>query len=270
MLGLRSNREIETAVILGAGNVAWHIGHQLLKAGVRVIQVYNRSAVPGERLAVKLGTTYTSMLEYLNKKADLYVLAVTDDAVGRIANTGCFLKKHLVIHMAGSVNMDVFAGKVENYGVLYPLQTFSKGRVVDFNSVPLFIEANSKDNLKLLKRLAYKLSDRVYEVDSEKRIYLHLAAVIASNFTNHLYAVTEKLLKERGLSLEVLKPLIEETIAKALSMPPHLAQTGPAARGNLEVIGRHMAILDKHPEIKELYRVLTESIMAAGNTASQE
>jgi len=252
--------DIRTVVLMGAGNLAWHFGHWLASAGVKVVQVFSRTPHAGEGLAVELKTGYTNRLDLLVSDADLYLLAVSDDAIPSLIRQAEFGRR-FVIHAAGSVPMEVFSGKLKNYGVLYPLQTFTRGKNLDLNEIPLFIEANNTKNLDKLGILAHKLSRRVYKVDSEKRAYLHLAAVIASNFTNHMLAVTDHLLKERNLSFELLKPLITETISKALQMPPLQAQTGPAVRGNLQVMEKHMAILDSHPEIRELYRVISESIM---------
>jgi predicted short-subunit dehydrogenase-like oxidoreductase (DUF2520 family) len=252
--------DIRTVVILGAGNLAWHFGLWFEHAGVKVVQVFSRTPSAGEGLAAELKTEYTNRLDLLTSDADLYLLAVSDDAIASLVRQAEFGRR-FVIHAAGSIPMEILSGKLENFGVLYPLQTFTRGRPLNFNEIPLFIEASNARNLEKLSVLARKLSDRVYTMDSEKRAYLHLAAVIASNFTNHMFALTDLLLKERNLSFELLKPLIMETISKALQMPPIQAQTGPAVRGNLQVVDKHMSILDGHPEIKKLYRVITESIM---------
>ena len=246
---------------MGAGNLAWHLGHHLVKAGIQVVQVYNRTPEPGELLAAELNSSFTDRLDCLTENADLYILAVSDDAICRVLDNGWFNRGHLVVHTSGSVAMDVFAGKAINYGILYPLQTFTKGKAVDFSQIPLFVEANNVENLNRIEHFAMKLSGSVYEVDSEKRMYLHLAAVIASNFSNHLFALTEKLMHEQNLSFDFLKPLIHETVAKAMVMSPLKAQTGPAIRGNTAVIEKHLALLEHHPEIRELYRVITESII---------
>jgi predicted short-subunit dehydrogenase-like oxidoreductase (DUF2520 family) len=246
---------------MGAGNIAWHLGHRLTETGIQVKQVFSRTPEIGKLLAAELGTGFTNRLDLVTEDADLYLLAVTDDAISSLLRQMPFGKR-FVAHLAGSVPMAVFEGKAKNYGVLYPLQTFTRGKPVDFSNIPLFIEASNERNLEMLKALAGKLSGSVFVVDSEKRAYLHLAAVIASNFTNHMFAVTERILQERNLSFDLLKPLIEETIAKALFMSPRTAQTGPAARGNNEIIEKQMAMLNNHPEIKELYRVISESITA--------
>jgi predicted short-subunit dehydrogenase-like oxidoreductase (DUF2520 family) len=255
------NPEIRSVVIMGSGNIAWHMGNWLTGSGILVSQVFSRNAKNGVKLAAELKTEFTNRLDHLNEHADLYVLAFSDDALASIIRQTIFGTR-LAVHLAGSVPMEIFSGKVKNYGVLYPLQTFTMGKPVEYGQIPLFIEANHAKNLERIRKLAGRMSRKVYEVDSEKRTYLHLAAVIASNFTNHMLAVAEKLVSERNLSFDLLKPLIQETIAKAFLVSPVYAQTGPASRGNAMVIDKHMDMLEKHPEIRELYRVVTESIRA--------
>jgi predicted short-subunit dehydrogenase-like oxidoreductase (DUF2520 family) len=247
---------------MGAGNLAWHLGHYCLQAGIQVAQVFNRTSESGKILAAALNTSYTCSPDLVTKDADLYILAVSDDAIAALLDTGLFKNGQLVVHTAGSVSMEVFGEKASNYGVLYPLMTFTKGMLVDAGQVSWYIEANSAENLKSIHAFAVKLSEKVYAADSEQRSYLHLAAVIASNFTNHMFALAEKVLKERDLSFKLLEPLIQETVAKAFSMSPLQAQTGPAIRGNHEVIQKHLALLEEYPATRELYKIITESIMS--------
>jgi predicted short-subunit dehydrogenase-like oxidoreductase (DUF2520 family) len=256
-----NHSSIGTVVLLGAGNVAWHLGHQLSDAGIHVVQVYNRTPESGLALASELNASYTHEISQLKDDADLYVLAVSDSAISAILDSGWFKNGRFVVHTAGSVSIDVFQGKALNYGVLYPMQTFTRGKPVDFRDVPLFIEAKNAQWRIKLEHLAQRLSESVMWVDSAERLYLHLVAVIVSNFPNHLYALAEQLLDEKGLSFDVMKPLIRETMDKAMSMSPQKAQTGPAIRRNKEVIERHLAMLEQYPNIREIYRVMSESIM---------
>jgi predicted short-subunit dehydrogenase-like oxidoreductase (DUF2520 family) len=256
-------RHIKTAVILGAGNVAWHFGHQLIRTGIRILQVVNRTAESGQSLASSLDAAFTGSTIGIIPDADLYLIAVTDDAIGKIAETGCFRQnKGLIVHTAGSVNIDIFSGKAINYGVLYPLQTFTRKRPVSFAEIPLLIEANNRENFALIQELANELSDNIIHADSGQRMYTHLAAVMASNFTNHLFALSAKLLNDHHLPFDLLIPLMKETIDKAISMSPEDAQTGPAIRGNRAIIEKHMALLELYPEIKKIYSILSESIMS--------
>lgn len=252
--------EIRTVVIMGSGNMAWHMGYWLTRSGIRVNQIFSRNVEKGKLLADELSTEFTNRLDRLHEHSDMYLLTVSDDALASVIRQAVFGNR-LVLHTAGSVPIEIFREKVKNFGVLYPLQTFTRGKPVEYSQIPVFIEASSAQNLARIKQLALKLSDRVYEADSEKRAYLHLAAVIASNFTNHMLVVAEKYMQERNLSFDLIRPLVQETIAKALSMSPFLAQTGPAIRGNTGVIEKHMLMLENHPEIRELYRTISESIM---------
>jgi len=254
------NSEIRSVVIMGSGNMAWHMGHWLIGSGIQVNQIFSRNIERGAGLAAELKTEFTNRLDKIQERTNLYLLTISDDALTAVIRQAVFGNR-LVIHMAGSVPIDIFKEKVKNFGVLYPLQTFTMGKPVEYSQIPVFIEASNAKNLARIEQLAFKLSDRVYKVDSEKRAYIHLAAVIASNFTNHMLAVAEKYMQERNLSFDLIKPLVQETIAKALSISPFLAQTGPAVRGNTGVIEKHLSLLENHPEIRELYRVISESIV---------
>jgi len=257
--------EIDTAVILGAGNIAWHLGHFLSKSGITVVQVYNRSREHGKKLAISLKADFTDTADKLEKNAGIYFLAISDDAIKTVVKQLTISKDRLLVHTAGGVDMNVISGITENYGVFYPLQTFSKERHVDFTQIPLLVEANNTENLGRLKQLALTVSRHVYEMGSEDRMILHLAAVIASNFSNHLIACAENILKDRKLALEMLKPLMVETVAKAFAVTPGKAQTGPAVRGNFKLMEKHMAMLRSYPEIKEIYRLISDNIIKFKN-----
>jgi predicted short-subunit dehydrogenase-like oxidoreductase (DUF2520 family) len=249
-----------SAVIAGAGNVAWHIGHAFLKAGIHFNQIYNRDESKGRSLANELGAVYISRLDDINCQADICILAVSDDAISHLIHTGVFMESKLVVHTAGTVPMDIFSGYARNYGVLYPLQTLTRGKEINFREVPLLIESQQRENLDLIRYMANFISDQVHAISSENRLILHLAGVICSNFTNRLYVLAEQLLREHQLPFEWMEPLIIETARKATSMPPDEAQTGPAHRGNMETINKHMSLLRDKPEILEVYSLLTESI----------
>ena len=163
------------------------------------------------------------------------------------------------VHTAGSMPMDVFNGHTANYGVLYPMQTFSKTREVDFNVIPFFLEANTSENAGKLQHLAEKLSGNIRFLSSDKRKSLHLAAVFACNFTNHIYALAVKLLEEQDIPADVLLPLIDETAAKIHTMPPRVAQTGPAIRYDENVINKHLAMLGDS-DMRSIYRLISQSI----------
>ena len=180
-------------------------------------------------------------------------------------------EKPLFLHTAGSLPLDVFASHAEDCGILYPLQTFSKERPVDFRRIPCFLEASTPGALEKLQALAATLSDKIYFMDSDQRRYLHVAAVFACNFTNHLYALAGQILRPAGIPFEALLPLIDETAAKVHQLSPVRAQTGPACRYDGEVMQAHLRLLDElarsgGPEAQEasamgsIYRLLSQSI----------
>jgi predicted short-subunit dehydrogenase-like oxidoreductase (DUF2520 family) len=252
-------KEVQNIVLIGAGNVATQLGLAIQKTSRKIVHVYSRTEASAMNLAGILKTEFTCYPEDINPEADLYILSVTDDAVSEIVGK-LNLGRQLVVHTSGSLPMDILRKSSENVGVLYPLQTFSKSRSVDFNTVPLCIEANSKDNLHLLEHFAKKLSQKVVEVDSEKRKILHLAAVFACNFSNFMYSIAGQVLADKGLNFELLRPLILETAWKVQELKPDDAQTGPASRGDKMILRKHDELLREYPEYREIYKKLSEAI----------
>lgn len=251
-------------VLIGAGNVATHFGKALINAGNKILQVYSRTQKSARKLAEKIHAEYTTDLHSLNTDADLYLISVTDNAVEELINN-LSLKNKLVIHTSGSIPMKILNRISENYGVLYPLQTFSKSRKVDFKNVPLCIEANNKDNLEKIRSLATGLSNHIYEVDSEQRNVLHLAAVFACNFPNFMYTIADKLLRDSNIDFDILRPLIKETAEKIQDMKPAEAQTGPAVRGDENIMLAHLEMLKDYPAYKKLYQIISEEIKEKNN-----
>ena len=245
-------------IFLGSGNLATRLSLEMHRKGMRIGQVYSHTPENAERLAARLGCPWTTDPEAVGTDADLYVFSLKDtalaDVIARVRpNNG------LWVHTAGSMPMDVFSGHAANYGVLYPMQTFSKTREVDFSVIPFFLEANTPENAGKLQRLAEMLSGNVRFLSSGKRKSLHLAAVFACNFTNHIYTLSYKLLENESIPADVLLPLIDETVSKIHSMPPAVAQTGPAIRYDENVINKHLAMLDD-PDMQAIYRLLSQSI----------
>ncbi len=246
-------------VLLGTGNLATQLGTGLQAKGAEIIQVYGRTESGASQLASLLGIPYTLSKTEIDATADLYILAVSDEAIPEVvANTPVW--NQLVVHTSGSVSMDILASEAKNYGVFYPLQTFSIQKAVDFRSVPICIEANSPENLIKLKTLADIISEQVVSVDSTQRRQLHLAAVFVCNFVNHFYSIGEKLLQEQQLDYSLLKPLILETAQKAMQFSPPTVQTGPAVRGNATITDQHLKMLEQHPEWQQLYELISRDI----------
>lgn len=245
-------------VFIGSGNLATQLSLAMKKAGVQILQVYSRTEAHATELAIRLQCSWTTSTEKIRKDADLYIFALKDSALEEAIRT-IQPNNALWVHTAGSVPMDIFKGHVDRYGVLYPLQTFSKKRDVDFEHIPFILEATSKADEDILYYLASDLSRTVRFYSSEQRRYLHLSAVFACNFTNHLYDLAGQIITEQGIPQDLLLPLIEETAAKVRDMTPREAQTGPAVRYDQEVIRRQLELLDD-PERKELYKRLSDSI----------
>ena len=231
-------------------------------AGYRIVQVYSRTADAARALACPLGVPYTDNLDAVSTEAHIYIACVADEALPAIAaRVASADEDKIFLHTAGSVSMDVWrdAG-AGHYGILYPLQTFSKERAVDMRRVSLFVEASDEATLQATELLARSLSDKVYRADSAVRAQLHIAAVFACNFTNAMYGVAHQLLGKHQLPFDVLLPLIDETAAKVHTLTPHEAQTGPAVRGDREVMQRHMAALEQAPELQSLYEQISRLI----------
>jgi predicted short-subunit dehydrogenase-like oxidoreductase (DUF2520 family) len=250
---------IENVVIIGAGNLATQLGLALYEKNIQVKQVYSRTKKSAQALAGKLNASYAADLSKLDTDADLYVIAVKDSAIQEILEN-LPTEDGLIVHTAGSVPMKILEGFSVNYGVFYPLQTFSKDRKVDFKTIPVCIEANHPSNLVKLQELAGKLSGTVRQVNSEERKILHLAAVFVNNFVNHFYAIGADLLYDNKMSFDLLKPLIMETASKIETLNPILSQTGPARRNDQNVIQSHLKLLEDKPEYRKIYSFVSDSI----------
>lgn len=241
-------------VILGAGNVATHLAKAFSNAeNVKVKQVYNHR--PQSLHSFKNFVATTPDINQL-EKADVYLIALKDDVISDVADQ---LKDNdaLVLHTSGSVPLEAL-NRFKNHGVFYPVQTFSKKKEVNFREIPICLEANTTKNLEVLKELAAKISNKIYEIDSEQRKALHLAAVFVNNFTNHLYSLGAEICRKNEIPFDILKPLIRETVDKLESLTPLEAQTGPALRNDKQTISSHLKMLE--PEHQQLYKILTQSI----------
>jgi len=250
--------------LFGAGRVASQLGPALAAAGHRIAFVWNRNEERAAALAAQLPEV--PVLRSVNPPlplADVYLLAVPDAAVAPLLAAVPWPDAALVAHLAGALPLAVFAAQpAVRGGVFYPLQTFSPGRAVDWPTVPLCIEASDLAAETTLLNLAGSLSQHVLRLDSAQRLKLHVAAVFANNFTNHLLGIADALLTEANLPPVLLAPLVRETVNKALTSPPFAVQTGPAARHDALTLAAHHAALAGHPVWQALYEQLTASIQA--------
>ena len=247
--------------IIGAGNVATNLALALKKAGHEIVQVYNRSDDAGKELAHTVAASFTSNAADL-LDADVYIVAVKDDVIAEIAE---YLKlaDKIVAHTSGTNSKDLLATASSNYGIFYPLQTMKKNSKVDFKSVPLLVEGSDDATVATLEALAKTISQNVHRVDEEQRKWIHVAAVFANNFTNHLYIVSESILLGQGLPFDILKPLIYRSIENLQQNSPAELQTGPAARGDMQTIEKHLMLLGDDIRLQKIYEILTQSIIAS-------
>ena len=254
----------QRVVVLGAGRVATHLAPALVRVGYSLSQVWSRTEESVRQIAEPLGVPYTTDLDSVVTDADIYIVSVADKVLPEVAERLCQRAKKtaLFLHTAGSIGIEVWQHcSAEHYGILYPLQTFSKERVVDMREVSLFVEASSEETLALTEALARSLSDKVFCADSRRRAQLHIAAVFACNFANAMYDAAYRLLAEEGIPFEVLLPLIDETAAKVHTLTPREAQTGPAVRGDREVMQRHLEALAGDERLREIYSLISDYIM---------
>jgi len=242
-------------VLFGTGNVATHLFNAFQSCSdIEVVQLFSRSNTTQHSLFndVPIITTFKEV-----QQADIYILAIPDDAISEVSNNIPDTDV-LVVHTSGSVPLDALKGNY-NKGVFYPLQTFSKNTNLVFKSVPICIEADNSESLSLLKNLAYKLSENVFEITSHQRENVHLAAVFVNNFTNYMYTIGQEIAAKNNFDFSILQPLIQETAKKITKTSPTNAQTGPARRNDLKTIEKHVHLLD-NTNYKELYISLTNAI----------
>ena len=246
-------------VIIGSGNVAAVLGRKFKAAGHNIIQIYSRNAAAASGLAYEWDTESANYKILINKNADIYLIAVSDDAIDDVVDE-LKLPGKVVAHTAASVPKEVLKNVTTHYGVFYPLQSLRK-EMVTLPDVPIFFDGNDDVARRKLETLARSISsENVTEAGDNARAKLHVAAVVVSNFTNHLYKLAEDYCRKEGLDFKQLLPLIEETALRLKSTSPSAAQTGPALRHDKETIQKHLSLLAAHPQLKNMYLLLTESI----------
>ncbi len=246
-------------VIIGAGNVGTQLGLAFKKSKHTIVQVYSKHKSSASKLAHSLNCNYTNYPEKIDTTATIYIIAVKDDSIIEVANL-LRLKDKIIIHTSGSVEMTILKHASKNFGVFYPLQTFSKNNNVDFKIIPICIEANNTGTFKILQTLAKSISNNVQKINSEQRKTIHLAAVFACNFSNHLYTIASSILTSANISFDILKPLIEETAKKIKNTHPAEVQTGPAVRNDTKTIKHHLKMLSNKKEYKKIYTLMSKSI----------
>ncbi len=245
--------------IIGAGNVANHIAYACSGMGLQLMEVYARKHEAAEALAKPYGAKAIHSLDELSTEVDAVFLAISDDALKEVAQHLKDFPKPL-IHLAASVSIEVLQSNAHASGVFYPLQTLNKDALFSWKGIPCFIEASTAVLKDDLMDLAQRLQMIPYQLNSAQRLNLHIAAVFASNFSNAMYCIADDLLKQEGIPLEVLKPLIKQTADKMQRMSPQEAQTGPAKRGDVLTLQKHLEALAEQPAYQALYQMLSEEI----------
>jgi predicted short-subunit dehydrogenase-like oxidoreductase (DUF2520 family) len=244
--------------MIGSGNMATQLGNALAKKGFNIRQVYSYTLENAEKLADQLNAYATNNLADIQTSADLYIIAVKDAVLHQVIEHLPQVKG-IVTHTAGSMSMDLLL-RFDKHGIIYPFQTFTKEREVDFSVIPILLETSDEEVYNDLKVFAKKISQTVIACDSNQRRQIHLAAVFACNFANHMYAIADGILQKNNISFDVIKPLIKETAEKVQEVAAENAQTGPAIRGDQNVIDKHLKLLSDDAELSALYRKLTNRI----------
>lgn len=248
-----------TFVMIGAGNLATHLTRRLDDCGLSLQQVFSRTEQSARTLAENYDVPWIVVPDAIYPDADLYFICLKDSAVQPFLDI-TNLKGKFLIHCSGGLSLDVLTAFTPNAGVLYPLQTFSKNRDINFWEVPVFLEFSSTHAREVLMEIAGKISNKVFFANGRQRTILHVAAVFSCNFVNHFYSIAEILLQENNIDCRYLHPLMKETLNKALMLKPFDAQTGPAVRNDQQVLEKHLDELEGHPELQSIYVMISEHI----------
>ena len=253
--------------LIGSGNVATHLSAAFKNAGHRIVQVYSRNMHHAALLAYHVGAEAIDDPKDITADTDLFILAIKDNAIAEfLPHLSPFNK--LIVHTSGAVELEQLLNFTDSAGVFYPLQTFSKTKEVNFQDVPMCIEGADETITQTLEDLARNISNHIYRVNSAQRKVLHLAAVFACNFTNHLYAIGQQLLAGSNLSFDMLRPLIAETANKIKHHQPTDVQTGPAVRNDDITMQAHSQMLNDQPAFQDIYNLLSQDIIKNHNTGN--
>ena len=248
---------------IGSGNLAWHLAPALDNAGFVVKEVYSRNTRHAESLTGRLyQAEVKASLDFSTSPSSIFIVAVNDESISEIAREIILPDEAVLAHTSGTVPLaDLQFAATPNLGVFYPLQTFTKNKKIDFKQTPIFIESVNQNTEIVLTSLAQAISGQVRKISSEERKALHVAAVFASNFTNHMLTLAQEIMEKNGLDYDWLKPLISETINKSLQLGPEEAQTGPAKRGDLEILEKHLTFMQDDPATAEIYKIVSQHII---------
>ena len=251
---------IRSIVIVGTGNVATHLGFAFIKAGINVHGIVGRNMDAANQLAQHLNNVPVYQLGADLPIADAYLIAVRDDAIRDVA-LKIASKETLLIHCSGATNANILDIKGNNYGVIWPMQTLTKANAISLHQTLIAVNGSTAAVEADLVELMQLVTSRVIQVSETQRAVLHMSAVWINNYTNHMFVIAEQLLKENNLDVALFYPLIDEHIQKLKELPAVQLQTGPAARGDMATLNKHLGLLGNHPEWRELYDILAQSII---------
>lgn len=248
-------------VLLGAGNVGYHLGKQLKTCGLNLVQIFSRQESKAQQLSAITDVPYVTRMEYVMPNADLYILAVNDSAISIVADQ-LKIEHGLVVHTSGGTSSTVLQPHFQRFGAFYPLQTFSISRKIIFDNIPICVFAKTRIDEDFLFKIGTHISQKVYRIGDEQRTMLHIAAVFVNNFVNHLFQIGYDILEKEKLHFDLLRPLILETALKVQDHLPKEMQTGPARRGDVATVERHLQYLEAFPSYLELYKSITKDIQS--------
>lgn len=260
---------IKNISIVGSGNVATHMTLALHKAGLNILEVCSANAENAKLLANKVNASVVKNIQDMASNADLYLFSVSDKAYDRILEDFPHTNK-CIVHTAGSLSMEILAKKSNNYGVVYPFQTLSKHKEISFKTVPLLFCGSTPEVQESIKNIAKKISNKTSFANDEQRKYIHISAVFACNFVNHMYALAHSMTAQHNIDFSLLFPLIKETTEKALLGNPEEMQTGPAVRNDQNIIQSHIDLLEDNTELQHIYTLLSNSITKHHNKNGEE
>ncbi len=249
-------------VLVGTGRIAWSLGKRLKSKGLPIAQVFGRNSEQAAALGQALNCEWCTDPAALLEEARWLIMAVSDDAIGVVADqlSDYVSENTLVTHTSGATPGDILSQYFQRYGVFYPLQSFTKERQPVWSKIPFCVDACVPEEVLFLRKMAKIIGNLVYQVNDAQRAVLHVAAVFANNFANHCFTIAEKILDEADLPFELLHPLMEETIAKAVADSPSKMQTGPAVRGDFETLQRHIRLLEGNEAWQGIYKAMSEDI----------
>lgn len=247
-------------VILGSGNAATHFGQVFQQIGHQIVQVYSKTKANADALAFALQCPSTNHLGQVVQDADLYLIAVSDQSIASVVERMPKDIRGIVTHCSGATDMSIL-GRFKHYGVIYPPQSLSKSKSIDFSSIPFCVEGDTESTSDTLLRLAQTFSAKSIPCNSQQRLAIHLSSVLVNNFPNILYQIAYELLEEHNLSFDLVRPIIRETAEKVQNNVPITVQTGPAIRGDETTQQKHLKFISNRPDLQQIYQLLSHQII---------